>query len=118
QGARWRPPFMWALSGAGLIVALAALVLVRRGPRSAAKRVVVVACAVVAALPVTSWLIQLVPWWRWNALVLPLLLLAGSGAIAALATGVARRRPARALYVVTGAGVLVLATDLLTGSHL
>ncbi len=127
QGARWRPWFMWALSLAGLAVAAGALVGLSRRPRSGrpgapagatAVRLLVAACFVVASLPVASWLVQLVPWWRWNVLLLPVLLLLVSGVVGAGAAVAGRRVPRRGLYVVTGVSGGVLAADLLTGSRL
>jgi hypothetical protein len=132
QGARWRPWFMWVLALAGVAVAVGTLAafaaLGRRtrgevSPRATgatprAVRALVVGCAVVASLPVASWLVQLVPWWRWNVLALPLLLLVLAGTIGAAAATAGRRVPRRGVYVVTGVSAGVLAVDLLTGSHL
>ncbi len=72
QGARWRPWFMWALALAGLAVALGTVAALARPRRSIGA--LVVGYGVVASLPVASWLVQLVPWWRWNIVALPLLL--------------------------------------------
>ncbi len=92
QGARWRPVFMWTLSGLALLVSAVGLLVLVRWPRSRARRVTEFGCYLVALLPFSSWLIQLVPWWRWDILVLPLLLLAVSavGATGGDARGAAR----------------------------
>ena len=69
QGAHWRPAFMWALSGLALLVSAAGPA--RRGPPAGLARPAgwsSSACYLVALLPFASWLIQLVPWWRWNIL--------------------------------------------------
>lgn len=117
QGARWRPLFMWCLALAALAVVLLAFVVVDRR-RARPRRLVELGCLGVAALPVASWLIQLVPWWRWSILMLPLLLVGVAGALGALAGLAGRRRPTRALWVVTGVSAAVLLADLLTHSRL
>lgn len=126
NGAYWRPPFMWALGGLALVVALVALLLIRRdradetggpGRERSARRAAELACYVVASLPVASWLVQLVPWWRAVGL-LPALLLAIAGALGLAAMFAARRRPGHGVVVVTGVSALVLLVDLVSGSRL
>ncbi|MFL6101227.1 MAG: hypothetical protein ACJ71T_14875 [Actinomycetales bacterium] len=117
QGAHWRPAFMWALGALALLVAVAALAgLATAGPRTAAATSY--ACLLVAALPVSSWLVQAVPWWRWSGLVLPALLLAVAAVIAGAATIAGRSRPVLGLVTVTGVSAAVLMADLVTGSRL
>lgn len=121
QGAHWRPPYMWSLGVLALLVALAALLVLerrRRDARSQLTRATEYAALTVASLPVASWLIQLVPWWRWNVLVLPVLLLGVSAAVAAGAQAAGRRRPVHSLVVVTAVSVAVLVADVVSGSRL
>jgi hypothetical protein len=59
-----------------------------------------------------------VPWWRWNIVVLPLLLLAIAGVTGAAAAAAGRRVASRGVLVVVGASALLLVADLLTHSRL
>jgi hypothetical protein len=117
QGARWRPLFMWCLSGAALLAVGLGLGFAGRRRRGRSLGVELVCCSV-AALPVASWLVQLVPWWRWNVLLLPLLLLLVAGAVGAVASAAAPPPPPPGLLVVTGVSAVLLLADLLTHSRL
>jgi hypothetical protein len=117
QGAHWRPPFMWALSALAVAVAVLAILLFRRPGRGGARAAAAYACYLVASLPLASWLIQLVPWWR-NLALLPALLVVIAGVVALVATFAARRIPAGGVVVVTGLSALLLVLDLVSGSRL
>jgi hypothetical protein len=117
QGAHWRPLFMWVLSGLALAVGVLALLLVRRRAGRRARTAAELAGYLVASLPMASWLVQLVPWWR-SVVLLPVLLAVVAGAVAVVATLCARRRSVLGLVVVTALSTAVLVVDLLTHSRL
>jgi hypothetical protein len=112
------PPLvhLWVgLTSAALIIGL---VLVRRGCWRPAVRI---GAIVVAAFPVATLLANLVPWWRadYSGLAWAACLLAAVAAVSAVALAGPWRRlrygPGVAVAVVS---VLVLALDVVTGSHL
>jgi hypothetical protein len=108
---------MWLLGGVALAVGVIALVLIRRRAVGAGRTALELACYLVAALPMASWLVQLVPWWRSVAL-LPVLLVLVAAVVGGLATLAARRRAALGLVLVTALSAGVLVVDLLTQSRL
>jgi hypothetical protein len=120
--AAWRPPFQWALAMAALLAGLAALALLAGRLPAGSRGLMAPACYAVAALPLASWLLQPVPWWRGPGvragLLLCLLLLGLAAAVGAAATLLARRHPLLGLWTVTGATAAVLLGDLVTGSRL
>jgi hypothetical protein len=85
--------------------------LVRRGAE--------VVCYFVSALPVSAYALQIFPWWRWSAVAGGFLIGAFAVVIGAVAFVVAQRRPPWAgVAVVALVTSVVLALDLVTGTHL
>lgn len=73
---------------------------------------------IAVAAPAFSFLVQLLPWWRWNSWIYALLVLAG-GVVVGLACWLARRRStAFALVIGPAFTAVVLVLDQLTGAHL
>ena len=108
--------FVALLVGLGAGTVLAALICLRRGRlRSVAEA----ACYFVASVPVSSYAVNLLPWWRWPIAVLGAVVVAGAAVVGASAFAVARRRPPwGGLAVVVATTGTVLALDLVSGTHL
>lgn len=105
-----------------VLLVLALLVLVAVALRGVRRRWLEVAVVVVMAMPVASFLAQLVPWWRagglrFGALLAVCLALASLLAVVAL-PGPWRARRFGPVAVVAVVTVGVLALDLMTGAHL
>lgn len=105
-----------------VLLVLALLVLVVGALRGWSSRGLRTAAVVVMAMPVASFLAQLVPWWRTGDLRFGALLavcLAVSAAIAVVATrGPWAARRLGSVAAVAGLTALVLAADLVSGAHL
>ena len=117
-GLRWAGPFQTALVWLTLALTAATLTAARRPGRWARRwaRAIPFAGYTLAALPVASYLLQLVPWWRVPATVV--LLPAAAVATGGLAAAAARRWPGGGVGLVTAVTAGVLAVDLLTGGGL
>ncbi len=122
--SRLQAPFFILLFGAQLLLYGVASVLLRRrrtGGRSrvlAGMRVVALAAG---AVPVASFLANVVPWWRsmHPAPTLIMCVLGATAAVTALAlAGPWRRSLIAPALVIAGVSALVLGIDVLTGSHL
>jgi hypothetical protein len=103
-------------AAAGVIGALLLLFDVRRKtPRAFAEAF----CYLIGALPVSAYLLQVFPWWRWSFVAASFVIVAIDVVIVIAATVAARRWPpwggVGVVAVVTSS---VLAIDLLTGTHL
>ncbi|MGZ4784007.1 MAG: hypothetical protein ACXVYL_19160, partial [Oryzihumus sp.] len=120
------PPFFYGLVGAQLALYVVALLLWRSGRGSTAnhrrllattRRVAVVGSAV----PVSTFLANLLPWWRLSVPMVSLVAsVAGFTAVisAAALLGPWARRVTGPMAVVSLATVVVLAADVVLGSHL
>jgi hypothetical protein len=96
------------------IVATAVVVLFWAGRRRAAR-----CCArLFAAAPVLTFLVQVVPWWRWGTPAYAGLVATGSVAIGATVAAVERRDRTAALLAVPALTALVLLADQLAGAPL
>jgi hypothetical protein len=86
--------------------------------RPAAGRFAIGLGSIAVATPMCSFLVQVLPWWRWNSWLYGVLVLAG-GVVIGLACWLARRRStALALTVGPAVTAAVLIVDQLTGAHL
>lgn len=103
---------------AASVVAFAALALWRRSLRGTGPLEVLLLTA--AALPLCSYLVRLIQWWRWPAPAAALWLGMGLGALAiALALSRLRRVPVwAAVSVLAGLTTVTLAVDAMTGTIL
>jgi hypothetical protein len=98
---------------------MVALLVGRRRAGAAASVIAEPLCYLTAVLPVSSYLVQVGPWWRWP-------FQATAGLIAGIAVVIAaaaylfgqRRPPWGGLAVVAGVTAVVLGTDLVSGTHL
>jgi hypothetical protein len=120
SGLRWSGTFQTALVWAVLGLAALAWATFRR-PRPRAPAVLVGMSLVgmsyaLASLPVASYLLQFLPWWRSAAAGLALPVLAA--AAAALARAADRCRPGGGIAAISAITVAVLGIDLVTGTHL
>ena len=98
------------------VLLLALLVLAWRRPSTRWLAIVVGTVAVGA--PVSSFLVQVLPWWRWNTWVYGALVLAG-GVVIGLGCLLARRRSATlALALGPAVTAVILIADQLSGAHL
>lgn len=120
-----RPIVAWVLNllVAGHLLLYAGTVVVwrrRPGLVTAFARRVRPLCVGLAAVPVATFLADLLPWWRWGgAVTLTAATLGISAAIAAFALrGPWRRRELAPLAVVGGLTAGVLAVDVITGTRL
>jgi hypothetical protein len=110
-GQRVRAVFAYAA-----ILLLGLLVLARRRP--AVRGLAVAIGTVAVGTPVCSFLVQVLPWWRWNTWVYAGLVLAG-GVVIGFGAILARRRSATlALAVGPAVSAVILIADQLTGAHL
>lgn len=120
------PPFFTGLVAAQLLLYGAAAVALRRrwaaGPArgrvlAAVRRVALVS----AAVPVSTYLANTVPWWR-SAHPLPMIVLVVAGYVTAVSLvaqlGPWRRHPLGAFGAVAGLTAAILAADIVTGSRL
>ena len=71
-----------------------------------------------AAAPVLTFLVQVVPWWRWGTAAYAGLVAGGAAVIGALAAVVARRNPVAGLLAVPAFTAAVLVADQLAGAPL
>ena len=110
----------WLATASALWAAVVALVWWRRGRDAVLPRAVVVVGVAVASVPISTFVSNLVPWWRMPspALVFTLVLAVVVAALTALAVLAAGRRPLGALRLVAVVTLVVLAGDVLTGSGL
>jgi hypothetical protein len=122
--SRLQAPFFILLFGAQLLLYGVASVVLRRRRTRARSRVLagtrVVALAG-AAVPVASFLANVVPWWRSThpAPTLIMSVLGATAAVTALAlAGPWRRSLIAPALVIAGVTALALGLDVLTGSHL
>ena len=98
------------------IVVLALLFMARR--RRVIERAALVLGALAVGTPVCSFLVQVLPWWRWSLWFYGVLVVAG-GAVVGLGCWLARRRSTTLALVVGPAfTAVVLIVDQLTGAHL
>jgi hypothetical protein len=115
--SRWGGWFAAVLIGFGVAACVLGSLFLLCGVRRRAA--VEALCYFTSALPVSTYMLQVLPWWRWNFVVSSTCvgLLAVVLAVAAL---VAARRwpPWGGLAFVVTSTALVLGVDLLTGSHL
>jgi hypothetical protein len=110
-GQRVRAVFAYAA-----ILLIGLLVLAWRRP--IARRLAIVLGALAVGAPVCSFLVQVLPWWRWNTWAYGGLVLAGAAVIGA-GCALARRRSATlALAVGPAVTAAILIVDQLTGAHL
>ena len=115
------PPVTAWLAGAfALWVALVALSWWRRGVATDLPRALVVAGIAVAAVPISTFAANLVPWWRLPApaLVFLAVLVVVVALVTAGAVRASRRHPVGGLRFVALVTVLVLGGDVLFGSRL
>ncbi len=99
-------------------IAFAVWVAVAWRRRTPPSRLAPVATAV-AALPVSAWLVQVAPWWRWGLWTAYALTAAWALALGQLALrGPWRRHPWGPAAFLGGLSFLVIAVDVATGSHL
>ena len=110
-GQRVRAVFAYAA-----ILLLGLLVLAWRRP--GARRLAIALGTLAVGTPVCSFLVQVLPWWRWNTWIYGALVLAG-GALIGLGCLLARRRSSTlALAVGPAVTATILIVDQLTGAHL
>jgi hypothetical protein len=69
-----------------------------------------------APAPVLSFVVNLLPWWRWDRVVYAGVLAAGCLVVAGLTTLLARRRALLAVLAVPAASLVVLVADQLAGA--
>ncbi|WP_130387421.1 hypothetical protein [Kribbella sp. VKM Ac-2569] len=105
----------WFVNGlaAAVLLAIGALALLRRSGRN--PRAAEFGLLVLAALPLCSYLVRLIQWWRWPV---PLVALWLGMLLGAVATALVLRRLPRAVTVLSGVTVAVLALDAVTGTVL
>lgn len=120
------PPFFYGLVGAQLAIYVIALLLWRSGRGSTANRRHLLAtmrriAVVGSAVPVSTFLANLLPWWRFSV---PMVSLVASVAVftavisAVALVGPWARRVTGPMAVVSLVTVIVLAADVVLGSHL
>jgi hypothetical protein len=105
----------WFVNGlaAAVLLAIGALAFLRRSGRD--PRAVEFVLLALAALPLCSYLVRLIQWWRWPV---PLLALWLGMLLGAAATAFALRRLPRPVTILSGTTVAVLALDAITGTVL
>ncbi|TCC34139.1 hypothetical protein [Kribbella speibonae] len=105
----------WFVNGlaAAVLLAIAALAVLRHTGRRT--RTVEFSLLALAALPLCSYLVRLIQWWRWPV---PLAALWLGMLLGAVALAFALRRLPRAVTVLAGITVVVLALDAITGTVL
>jgi hypothetical protein len=96
-----------------LVVAALVVLLLAGRPR-----VVSLPARLVAAAPVLTFLVQLVPWWRWGTAAYAGLIAGGSAAIGAVVVALGRRHRIAALLAVPALTAVVLVADQLAGAPL
>lgn len=84
----------------------------------AGRREVSLLARLFAAAPVLTFLVQVLPWWRWGTPAYAGLVAAGSVAIGAAVTVLSRRRRVAALVAVPAFTAIVLVADQLAGAPL
>lgn len=72
----------------------------------------------IAAAPVLTFLVQVLPWWRWGTAAYAVLVAAGSVLAGVIVTVLERRHRTAALLAVPGFTALVLVADQLAGAPL
>jgi hypothetical protein len=117
-------PFFVVLGLVLLACVIAAVAVFRRGS-ARARQLAASGCALVAALPATTFLVDLVPWWRapggvpGAAVALTACAAVGLALFSVLVVWAYRRGgPVTALAVLSGVTFGVIAADLLTGARL
>ena len=110
----------WLAVGFALWAALGAWCWWRRGASRELPRALVVGGVAVAAVPISTFAANLVPWWQMPApaAVFVAILVAVTALVAAVALGAERRHPLGALRTLALFTVVVLAGDVLLGSRL
>lgn len=105
----------WFVNGlaAAVALAIAVLAVLRRSGRGT--RAVEFGLLVLAALPLCSYLVRLLQWWRWPV---PLAALWLGMLVGAVGFALVLRRLPRAVTVLAGVTVAVLAVDAITGTVL
>ncbi|GAA4396035.1 hypothetical protein GCM10023153_18620 [Ornithinibacter aureus] len=110
----------WLAVGFALWAALGALWWWRRGASHELPRALVTAGVAVAAVPISTFAANLVPWWQMPAPAVAFVAILGAvtALVVAVALGVERRHPLGALRTVALFTVVVLAGDVILGSRL
>lgn len=121
SGAKWQAPWVLGTILLLVLVALAAAGLLARSSRPVGAAVARVVAVVALAVPVATFAVGLVPWWRagqpYLALIAGTLLIAGFVAAVALA-GPWRRDPLAPAAVVAAVTMALVGADLLASSRL
>lgn len=110
----------WLSAAFAVWVAVVAALWWRRGRDVVLPRALVVAGVAVASVPISTFVANLVPWWRMPspAVAFTVVLAVVAGALTALAVLAGAHRPLGALRLVAVVTFAVLAGDVLTGSGL
>ncbi|MFL6240365.1 MAG: hypothetical protein ACJ735_12825 [Actinomycetes bacterium] len=116
----WGGRLVRFMVGAAVMLCIAGALLLLAGFRQrATRRVVELLCYAVAALPVSAYLLQLFPWWRWSTTTAVVVFGIIDVVVVAIAGVAATRRPPWGGLATVAAGTAaVLGLDLMTGTHL
>ena len=103
------PPFVLLLGWLTVV-----LVLLVAGSRPLARPL----ARLVAPAPALSYLVNLLPWWRWDRWVYGLVLAAGCGLVAVTTTWLARRHALAGLLLVPAGSFALVVLDQLAGARM